>query len=53
MAEISIPRTLVPVAQLPLLGTGKVDLVGVQRLAEQTLAASPGAIEAEDAPASG
>ncbi len=41
MAEISIPKTLVPVEQLPLLGTGKVDLVGVRRLAEQHLGEEP------------
>jgi acyl-[acyl-carrier-protein]-phospholipid O-acyltransferase/long-chain-fatty-acid--[acyl-carrier-protein] ligase len=34
IAEISMPRTIVPVDALPLLGSGKVDYVAVNRLAE-------------------
>jgi acyl-[acyl-carrier-protein]-phospholipid O-acyltransferase/long-chain-fatty-acid--[acyl-carrier-protein] ligase len=34
IAEISMPRTIVPVDSLPLLGSGKVDYVAVNRLAE-------------------
>jgi acyl-[acyl-carrier-protein]-phospholipid O-acyltransferase/long-chain-fatty-acid--[acyl-carrier-protein] ligase len=34
MAEISIPRTILRVERLPVLGTGKVDYVQVRSLAE-------------------
>ena len=33
-AEIAVPRRIVPVEALPLLGTGKVDYVGLKRLCE-------------------
>src|SRR6185437_9489218 len=36
--EIMVPRTILPVAVLPRLGTGKVDYPAVQRLAEAELA---------------
>ena len=38
IAEISVPRTLVPVAEVPVLGTGKVDYVKVRALAEDSAA---------------
>jgi acyl-[acyl-carrier-protein]-phospholipid O-acyltransferase/long-chain-fatty-acid--[acyl-carrier-protein] ligase len=38
VAEIRVPRAVDVVAQLPLLGSGKVDYPAVQRLAEAWLA---------------
>ena len=35
IAEIGIPRTLIKVARLPVLGSGKIDYVTVQSLAEE------------------
>lgn len=37
VAEIMIPKSVVMVDKLPILGTGKVDYVGVSALAEETL----------------
>ena len=37
VAEISVPRTILKVNQLPVLGTGKVDYVKVRGLAEEAL----------------
>ena len=34
IAEIMVPRTVLKVDSVPVLGTGKTDYVGVQRLAE-------------------
>ena len=34
MPDLSVPRTLLSVAELPLLGTGKIDYVRVRALAE-------------------
>jgi acyl-[acyl-carrier-protein]-phospholipid O-acyltransferase/long-chain-fatty-acid--[acyl-carrier-protein] ligase len=34
--EIMVPRTILPVASVPLLGTGKVDYPAVQRMVEAT-----------------
>ena len=34
IGELSIPRTIVKVARVPLLGTGKLDYVSITRLAE-------------------
>jgi len=39
VAEIAVPRIVVPAAALPLLGTGKTDLPGVQAIAEAALGA--------------
>jgi acyl-[acyl-carrier-protein]-phospholipid O-acyltransferase/long-chain-fatty-acid--[acyl-carrier-protein] ligase len=43
MAEIAVPRTVLSVDAIPLLGTGKIDYPAVQRLAEthQTGGAAP------------
>ena len=35
IGESSLPRTIVKVARMPLLGTGKLDYVGITRLAEE------------------
>jgi acyl-[acyl-carrier-protein]-phospholipid O-acyltransferase/long-chain-fatty-acid--[acyl-carrier-protein] ligase len=40
VAELALPRRIVLVAAIPLLATGKVDYVSVQRLAEQSAATS-------------
>jgi acyl-[acyl-carrier-protein]-phospholipid O-acyltransferase/long-chain-fatty-acid--[acyl-carrier-protein] ligase len=45
-AEISVPRAILHVAALPLLGTGKIDYPAAQRLAE---ARRPGAAEHAEA----
>ena len=34
IAELSIPRSIVLVARIPVLGTGKMDYVGIMKLAE-------------------
>ncbi len=34
IAELSIPRSIVKVTRVPLLGTGKMDYVGIMTLAE-------------------
>jgi hypothetical protein len=43
MADIAIPKLIVWAEQLPVLGTGKVDLVAVKGLAEQANSAVPAA----------
>ena len=49
IAEISIPRALVEVKEVPVLGTGKVDYVQVRALAEAwSQAADQGATQADD-----
>jgi acyl-[acyl-carrier-protein]-phospholipid O-acyltransferase / long-chain-fatty-acid--[acyl-carrier-protein] ligase len=45
--EIMVPRALLPVPAVPLLGTGKIDYPAVQRLAEAAHAGTA----AEHAPA--
>jgi acyl-[acyl-carrier-protein]-phospholipid O-acyltransferase/long-chain-fatty-acid--[acyl-carrier-protein] ligase len=42
MAEIAVPRSVLVVDAIPLLGTGKTDYPAVQRLAETLQAAHPG-----------
>jgi acyl-[acyl-carrier-protein]-phospholipid O-acyltransferase/long-chain-fatty-acid--[acyl-carrier-protein] ligase len=42
MAEIAVPRTVLVVDAIPLLGTGKTDYPAVQRLAESLQAVHPG-----------
>ncbi|MEZ5927097.1 MAG: AMP-binding protein [Parvularculaceae bacterium] len=37
--EIAVPRTVITVDSVPVLGTGKMDYVGVARLAEEGMAA--------------
>jgi acyl-[acyl-carrier-protein]-phospholipid O-acyltransferase / long-chain-fatty-acid--[acyl-carrier-protein] ligase len=34
-SELAIPRRLISIAELPVLGTGKTDYVSVQKMAEQ------------------
>ena len=36
LAELSIPRSIVKVAKMPLLGTGKLDYVSITALAEES-----------------
>jgi acyl-[acyl-carrier-protein]-phospholipid O-acyltransferase/long-chain-fatty-acid--[acyl-carrier-protein] ligase len=36
--EIAVPKKVVPLREIPVLGTGKTDYVALQRLAEETLA---------------
>jgi len=38
LSELSLPRRIVQVPEIPLLGTGKTDYVAAQKLAEETLA---------------
>jgi len=47
LPEIAVPRDVIEIQRLPLLGTGKTDYGAVLRLAEQSLTALPG----EGAPA--
>jgi acyl-[acyl-carrier-protein]-phospholipid O-acyltransferase / long-chain-fatty-acid--[acyl-carrier-protein] ligase len=47
LPEIAVPRDVIEIERLPLLGTGKTDYGAVLRLAEQAMTARPG----EGAPA--
>ena len=46
IAEVMVPRTVLPVREIPLLGTGKVDYSAARALAEQSVAARATASEA-------
>lgn len=35
LSELAVPRRIVPIKKLPLLGSGKVDYVALQAMAEQ------------------
>lgn len=41
LPEIAVPREVVEIEHLPLLGTGKTDYAAVTRLAERAMAAAP------------
>src|SRR5271166_750234 len=41
MPEIAVPREVIEIDHMPLLGTGKTDYAAVTRLAEQAMAALP------------
>jgi hypothetical protein len=41
MPEIAVPREIIEIERMPLLGTGKTDYAAVTRLAERTMAAPP------------
>jgi len=43
LAEVTVPRALLPVPAVPLLATGKADYVATKKLAEEKLAARQGA----------
>ena len=52
MAELAVPRRIVPVAALPLLGTGKTDYPAIERmLRDADRGADRGPVEAFGAPA--
>jgi len=40
VSELAVPRRVITVAELPVLGTGKTDYVSVQKLAEQDIKAA-------------
>jgi acyl-[acyl-carrier-protein]-phospholipid O-acyltransferase / long-chain-fatty-acid--[acyl-carrier-protein] ligase len=44
MPEITVPREVIEIDHMPLLGTGKTDYPAVTRLAEQAMTATPGEI---------
>jgi acyl-[acyl-carrier-protein]-phospholipid O-acyltransferase/long-chain-fatty-acid--[acyl-carrier-protein] ligase len=44
LAELSLPKKIVKVDRLPLLGTGKVDYPGARRLAAEHLGLADGAV---------
>ncbi len=46
IAEFSIPKTILKVEELPLLGSGKVDYVRLKALAEEATRATPAAAAA-------
>ena len=48
--EIAVPKKIVSVAEVPVLGTGKMDYVAVKRLAEEGLAAIEAAAAAPPPP---
>ncbi|MBY0423478.1 MAG: hypothetical protein K2Q06_14320, partial [Parvularculaceae bacterium] len=48
--EIAVPKKIVVVDAVPILGTGKMDYVGVKRLAEEGLAAAEARSNAPAAP---
>jgi acyl-[acyl-carrier-protein]-phospholipid O-acyltransferase/long-chain-fatty-acid--[acyl-carrier-protein] ligase len=41
MPEIAVPREVIEIEQMPLLGTGKTDYSAVTRLVEQRMGAPP------------
>src|SRR5260370_33019462 len=41
LPEIAVPREVIEIDHMPLLGTGKTDYAAVTRLAEQAMAAAP------------
>ena len=41
VSELSVPRRVIIVAELPVLGTGKTDYVSVQKLAEKEAKPAP------------
>ena len=41
LPEIAVPREVIEIDDMPLLGTGKTDYAAVTRLAEQAMAALP------------
>jgi acyl-[acyl-carrier-protein]-phospholipid O-acyltransferase / long-chain-fatty-acid--[acyl-carrier-protein] ligase len=41
LPEIAVPREVIEIDHMPLLGTGKTDYAAVTRLAEQAMAAPP------------
>ena len=47
VAEIMVPRDLVPAEKMPVLGAGKIDHAGAKSLAEAALAAPSAALAAE------
>jgi acyl-[acyl-carrier-protein]-phospholipid O-acyltransferase/long-chain-fatty-acid--[acyl-carrier-protein] ligase len=48
--ELAVPKKIVCVEEVPVLGTGKLDYVTIQRMAEEGLAALEAAAAAEPAP---
>ena len=48
IAEVMVPRAVVPVREIPLLGTGKVDYAGARETAERSLVGH--SLESEAAP---
>jgi len=48
LAEITVPREVIEVERLPLLGTGKIDYPSVIRLAEEAMAAPSREISAAE-----
>jgi hypothetical protein len=47
---VMVPRTVIPVGEIPLLGTGKVDYAGAREVAERSLVTR--SLESETADAS-
>ncbi|HKX07994.1 MAG TPA: acyl-[ACP]--phospholipid O-acyltransferase [Stellaceae bacterium] len=48
IAEVMVPRPVIPVPEIPLLGTGKVDYAGAREVAERSLIART--LQSEPAP---
>ena len=48
MPEITVPREVIEIDQMPLLGTGKTDYPAVARLAERAMAVRPREIAAAE-----
>jgi acyl-[acyl-carrier-protein]-phospholipid O-acyltransferase / long-chain-fatty-acid--[acyl-carrier-protein] ligase len=38
ITELTVPKTIIRIEKLPVLGSGKTDYAGIQQLAEQKLA---------------